>query len=248
MINFYGQYQNDPRVINYLLISQRNCGTRSIRRNPLVCCSDPSFNRPQQQFPSPQPQPIPSPITEEPTENPVAPTHSSTSSPPPTQPTTHRSTTQISRQTQFPTIPQTTPRTTPFTQIPDQPQSKTDQCHDPNGVEGICKNIKQCPTILNDFVARSKDAAYIRYIKQSNAKCHNMQPFVCCPTETKSIDFDNKHLQGRLLTPEEGCGSPNISVSKIVGGTPAHPGKLKKNNNIRLLLLPAIFIELIQIK
>lgn len=223
LVNFYGQFQNDPRIINYLLISQRNCGTRSVRRNPLVCCNDPIINKPSQlPLPQPQPQPIPPPITNEPNENPFPPTPSPTI--PTTQPTTLRTTTQIVRQTPFPTIPQTTPRTTPFTQNPDASRLISEPCHDPNGVEGVCKNIKECPSILSEFLVKNKDTAYVQYIKQSNARCRNMQPFICCPTETKSTNSDNVSLQGRLLTPEEGCGSPNTTVRKIVGGYSARPG------------------------
>lgn len=35
-----------------------------------------------------------------------------------------------------------------------------------------------------------------------------------------------KPLEGRLLTPEEGCGSVAVSNKRIVGGAPAKNGKI----------------------
>lgn len=200
LVNFYGQYQYDPRAINYLLIAQRNCGTRSIRRNPLVCCNDPIINR---QVP-PRPNPM---------EFPTEPS------------TTTTTTTQRPTLPQFPTLPPTTERTTsapdPSSRLINQP------CNDPrSGAMGTCQNIKQCPSILNEFLARPKDNAYIQYIRESNSKCENVQPYICCPLEngSSSGDTSNASLQGRLLTPEEGCGTSNATVRKIVGGTAAKPG------------------------
>lgn len=202
-MNFYGKFQNDPRAINYLLIAQRNCGTRSIRRNPMVCCNDPIINQP-----SPQPDPFMERPMEYPTE-PIIPT-----------------TTQL---TERQTVPATTERTT---QAPDSdPSSRlvNQPCNDPAGVKGTCKSIKQCPIILNEFLARSKDSAYIQYLRESNTKCQSVQPYICCPLENgSSSDAPNMGLQGRLLTPEEGCGSSNATVRKIVGGTAAKQGRLEK--------------------
>lgn len=220
LVNFYGQYQNDPRIINYLFVAQRNCGTRSVRRNPIVCCNDPIINRPQ---------PLPQPFTEEPKEIPSPPTPAPTPAPtlPTTQQTTLRTTSPTTPSFTFPSIPQTTPRPTPFTQNPITESSRIldEPCRDPNGVEGVCKNIKECPSVLSEFVAKNKDPVYVQYIKQSNVRCRNMAPFICCPSQTKSADSSNVGLQGRLLTPEEGCGSPNSTVRKIVGGTSAKPGE-----------------------
>lgn len=124
----------------------------------------------------------------------------------------------------FPTLPPTTERTTsspdPSSRLIDQP------CNDPrSGVKGTCQSIKQCPVVLNEFLARTKDSAYIQYLRESNTKCQSVQPYICCPLENKSSgDASSVSLQGRLLTPEEGCGSSNATVRKIVGGTAAKPG------------------------
>lgn len=223
LVNFFGQFKNDPRIINYLLISQRNCGTRSLRGNPLVCCNDPVINRPQER-----------PFENEFTEESSIPSEVTT----PTVPTTRQTTSRIT----FPTIPQTTSRIT-YTTVPQTTTARTtpttttttrtedsrvelanDSCYDPNGVQGVCKNIKECPAILSEFIAKSKDTAYIRYIKQSNKKCHDMPPYICCPFEKTSNNV-TPSIQGRLLTPEEGCGSSNATVRRIVGGVPAKAGK-----------------------
>lgn len=206
-MNFFGQYKNDPRAINYLFIAQRNCGTRSIRRNPLVCCNDPIINRPEQR---------PQQFTEKPMEFPTEP-----ATPPPTTTTTTTTTETLPH---FSTFPPATERTTPNS----DPKSRliNQSCNDPTGVKGTCKSIKQCPVILNEFLKRSKDNAYIQFIRESNAKCESVQPFICCPLENGSSDLPNVSLQGRLLTPEEGCGTSNATVRKIVGGTTAKPGKL----------------------
>lgn len=204
-MNFYGQYQNDPRAINYLLMAQRNCGTRSIRRNPLVCCNDPIINRPVQR---------PDMFTERPMEIPMEPS---------------TSTQMIERQTlpQFPTLPPTTERVTPAPTPAPASRLNNQPCNDPkSGVKGTCQSIKECPVILNEFLSRTKDAAYIQYLKDSNKNCQNVQPYICCPLENgSSNNAPNVSLQGRLLTPQEGCGTSNATVRKIVGGTTAKPGK-----------------------
>lgn len=204
LVNFYGQYQDDPRAINYLLIAQRNCGTRSIRRNPLVCCNDPIINRPPSR-PDPFTEQQPTRFTEAPTEYPTDTTIFIDLS---SDEVTTEGTT---------TLPSSTDASS---RLNNQP------CNDPSGVKGTCKNIKQCPVILNEFLSRSKDTAYIRYLRESNTKCQSVQPYICCPLEnSSSSDASNVNLRGRLLTPEQGCGTSNTTVRKIVGGSPAKPGE-----------------------
>lgn len=204
LVNFYGQYQNDRRAINYLLAAQRNCGVRSIRRNPIVCCSEPIINRPQRPDFTDLFTERPDSFTEIPMEVPTTIIE-----------ITEQPTTEI---TIFPTAPPPTPD--PSSRLNNQP------CIEPMGARGTCRNIKQCPAILNEFLARSKDNAYIQYLRESNKKCEGVQPFICCPFENRpSTNAANVNLQGRLLTPEEGCGSSNATVRKIVGGTTAKAGE-----------------------
>lgn len=107
-------------------------------------------------------------------------------------------------------------------------------CRDPMGVAGVCRNLKDCPVILSEFMAKNKnpDPAFINYMKQSTTRCQGGNN-VCCPMLTKSAPAPRFGFQGRLLTPEEGCGSPNSTVRKIVGGTSARPGEFY---TIKLLL------------
>lgn len=217
-MNFYGQNQGNRQVINYLLAAQRNCGTRSVRQNPLVCCNDPVINRPQPPTfnPEPQPQPKPQPFEpEQPEEIPP-------------EVTTQRTTTTTQRTTRK--TPQTTQRTTVQPFIPDSSSQLIDEkCQDPNGLEGVCKNIKECPAILNEFISKNKDPAYVQYIQKSNGKCRNIQPNICCPDENRSVQPENPSpssstITGRLLTLEEGCGFSNQTHNRVVGGVTAKKG------------------------
>lgn len=87
-------------------------------------------------------------------------------------------------------------------------------CRDPNGVEGVCRYVKQCPIILKDFVrlVQQRDESYIRYIRQSNAICSTIDnPIICCPMKRRAgssywNDMIAKTVPGKLPTPDEGCG------------------------------------------
>lgn len=113
-------------------------------------------------------------------------------------------------------------------------------CRDPNGVEGVCRNIKQCPIMLKNFVrlVNQRDESYIRYIRQSNAICTTTnEPIICCPTkrrfDTRSFNRPTilvKPILGRLLTPDEGCGvgKPITRPRTINPGFQTKPGNLKE--------------------
>lgn len=224
LVNFFGQNQGNPQVINYLFTAQRNCGTRSIGRNPLVCCGNPVFNRVPQPQPQPRPQPQPQPQPQ-PRPQPQ----------PQPQPIPREEPEEIPPEVITPGTPliPVTP-VTPITEAPIESNSRLSDisCQDPNGLDGVCKNIKECPSILSEFIAKNQDSAFVRYIKQSNVKCRNMQPFICCPFEgrsdppTEPTVTTNPSLQGRLLTAEEGCGFSNVTRRRVVGGNTAKPGKI----------------------
>lgn len=94
----------------------------------------------------------------------------------------------------------------------------TNYCHDPNGLEGVCRHIRQCPIILKDFVrlVNQRDESYILYIRQSNAICAQTinDPIICCPMKHRTASTKRlsttpipvKSTPGQLLTPEQGCG------------------------------------------
>lgn len=112
------------------------------------------------------------------------------------------------------------------------------KCRDPNGLEGVCRNIKQCPIILKNFVrlVSERDESYIYYIRKSNAICTTTnEPIICCPTKRKSNTgafnsrkIDIPTITGRLLTPEEGCGlgKPITRPRTINPGFPTKSGNL----------------------
>lgn len=104
-------------------------------------------------------------------------------------------------------------------------------CYDPNGVEGVCRNIKQCPAILNDFMrlVPMNNEPFLHYIRQSNAICHRLnQPIICCPLGNRVHKHFNRNIRGRLLTPEEGCGvgKPLPRLKSIIPGFQTEPGKM----------------------
>lgn len=118
----------------------------------------------------------------------------------------------------------------------------TKYCRDPNGVEGVCRNVKQCPIILKDFVrlVNQRDESYIRYIRQSNAICTTTvnNPIICCPVKRRvgsSIwqDMIMKTAPGKLPTPEEGCGlGKRITRPRTFNpGFRTKPGKFKWISN-----------------
>lgn len=221
-MQWYGANSQNPQVINYLIGAQRNCGTRSIRRNPLVCCDRPVSSN------IPQPQPTEVPITQAPPTEPWRTT-------PPTTTTTQATTTEkIARY-------------------------QEERCFDPKGNDGFCRSIRECPHILQQFVARQNDPSYIGYIRQSNAACNYVQPNVCCSKEetvTETTTSGSVAVKGRLLTPEEGCGGSNTTLTRVVGGQPAKIGgkptfiQLRSKFQVSLSSLPLslVFSTFIQKK
>lgn len=184
----YRNNQQSREILGYLVQSQKNCGTRNVNRNPIVCCPP--------QAPTPQPQ----------------------------------------RQT-------TTTTTTTTTQRPVS-RATIANCQDPNTVPGICTNIKNCESVLQQFIARQTDAVYIRYIQNSNANCNYNGQDICCPLEDAPPATQAPVTQAPVtqppsvrtpppqtgdykydfLTPLQGCGSTNISHNRVVGGVDAEPG------------------------
>lgn len=123
-------------------------------------------------------------------------------------------------------------------------------CRDPNGTKGYCKYIRQCPVILEEFIRRNREPQYVQYIRKSNANCFGIHAVVCCPIEptisqTTEATSSHHRIQGRLLTPQEGCGFANTTHLRLGGGYISKPGEspfpgilclirffYKKNNKI----------------
>lgn len=241
LIYYYGQSRGNRQVINYLLAAQRNCATRRIGNNPIVCCDNPVIDRTvtiQNPY-QPQPATTQSPYQPQQPEFPPEEPFSQLPTQPPTQRTTQPSTRLTTLQTT--TVAPTTP-------TPTDARTAGQSCKDPNGYIGACTNIKECPSVLNKFIANPNDGRYIRYIKISNSICGNIQSFICCRYEEKNevpstsetflpnepVDTfepirqdqtpNDNAIQGRLLIPEEGCGYSYNSSTRIVGGKPTKIG------------------------
>lgn len=128
---------------------------------------------------------------------------------------------------------------------PPPQQSQGASCETPDGYYGSCTTIKACPSVLQTFIARQKDPAYIKFIQQSNANCNYVQPQICCPqdapppppqvvTEAPFVSQPSpspiqEQSQGgvgssRLVTPAEGCGVSTVPHNRVVGGVPAKKG------------------------
>lgn len=104
-------------------------------------------------------------------------------------------------------------------------------CFDPTGLVGVCKHIKECPRLLSELIVSGKNDAFVQYIRQSNTKCGNIKPLVCCPHNDKLVPhfeiiepFDPS-IKGRLLSVREGCGFANKTHARIVGSAPSSNGK-----------------------
>lgn len=220
LVQWYGANPNNQQVVNYLIGSQRSCGTRSIARNPLVCCSRPvSYQLPSQtQAPVPPPTQPPAPTTPE-----APPTLPSDGS----EPWASRPNPQVTKPVRFTTQPTTAPVVTqpPPTAAPTR---SGNDCNDPKGVPGVCKGIRDCPHIKTEFVDRQNDKSYIEYIRKSNVICKGASAVICCTDLSRATDGTNNNnnagVRPRLLTPEEGCGFSNATHTRVVGGQPAKKG------------------------
>lgn len=211
LVQWYGQNAGNQQVISYLVGSQRSCGTRSVGRNPLVCCDAPV----SYQVPNQQTQPTQPPVQ---TTRPTSPTLAPSGNEPWAQPPQTPATTLIRRTTTTTPIPPTTQAN----------RSNIQRCVDPKGEPGICISIRDCPGIRENFVSRQRDNEYVQYIRQSNAICNYIQPNICCPQNDNQDVVDKPRsegvIQGELLTPESGCGFSNVTHTRIVGGKPAKKG------------------------
>lgn len=103
-------------------------------------------------------------------------------------------------------------------------------CLDPDNFPGVCKHIKECPIILNELMAKNNDAAFVQYLRDSNLACRNMDtnmPLVCCPPDGRKYQIPESSVQGRLLTPSEGCGFSNQELRlKLAVGHQSRLGDL----------------------
>lgn len=107
-------------------------------------------------------------------------------------------------------------------------QSLGPACTSPENFNGYCINVKQCPSILDEFLRRRQDPEYVRYIQQSNANCNYASQAVCCPNDAPQQQQPSQqptaNLGNRLSNPGE-CGVSKVPHNRVVGGVPAKIGK-----------------------
>lgn len=102
-------------------------------------------------------------------------------------------------------------------------------CIDPDRFGGVCKGIEKCPSILNEFISGNNGSDYMNYIQESQNSCEKIASAICCPFDgVKNKLPDN--FQGRLLTPDEGCGFSNKNARvKLARGHRARLGEFYLN-------------------
>lgn len=104
--------------------------------------------------------------------------------------------------------------------------------------------VRDCPAVLETFIARQKDPEYVKFIRQSNANCNYASQAICCPREapnsggtpnsgeTQPIQpVEIRTSKARLLTPSEGCGVSKVPHNRVVGGVPAKKGNVASKFN-----------------
>ncbi|KAI8116971.1 Venom serine protease Bi-VSP [Lucilia cuprina] len=224
------QSGNQRQAQQYVILSQRACGTRSVNGDPVVCCTRPlnvpqTTARPQRQTQNPfQPQPpqtTPSvffPNTE-PQTNPQNPfLNPATRAPVPVAPPTSAPTRS----------PQTQRPTTNGNLI----DNRASTCRGPDAKVGICMPIRECQPLVEELLMKQQDATFARFLQVSNSICGGAATAVCCPssnsqqqTSTNAPLIKNSNeIPRRLPTVEEGCGFSNNSYKKIVGGEVSKKG------------------------
>lgn len=157
VVELYGVNNGNAQALQYLLGAQRSCGTHSVNGNPVVCCAKPVV------YGQTMVQSTQSP----PTEQPVTPTLSTTSRRPrpprPVRPVTPSSVTE--------------PNWPPIQQV-----QTGEKCTDPNGIDGVCKGVRRCRFILNEYSLKKGEQSYIKYLQRSNEICSFEPTNVCCPS------------------------------------------------------------------
>lgn len=139
---------------------------------------------------------------------------------------------------------------------PQRNEITINRCRTPDDIEGVCKDIKYCPSVQRDYyLLRQRNEEYLRYMRQSSIACHHdFRPIICCPLR-KNVHIDSSfdettlesrfvesrtdenfgvkkriqnQIRGRLLSPAEGCGlgKPLRRLRGIYPGFTTKPGIL----------------------
>ncbi|XP_025263601.1 venom protease-like [Camponotus floridanus] len=114
------------------------------------------------------------------------------------------------------------------------------QCQNPQGRPGICINIKNCAPLLNLLQTNSQNPEIANFLRSSLCGFEGRDPQVCCPTdinggntggtENTGNNFEGEQGRGEITNTVYGplyppdCGFSNISLRRVVGGSPAALG------------------------
>uniref|UniRef100_A0A2S2Q5Y0 CLIP domain-containing serine protease n=1 Tax=Sipha flava TaxID=143950 RepID=A0A2S2Q5Y0_9HEMI len=119
------------------------------------------------------------------------------------------------------------------------------ECFTPNDLNGVCINIKRCPSLLMLLENQRKNSTIAAFLRNSMCGYEGRDPKVCCaldsetnnnpsqnippPTTTvrpnTSFGSDNvETVKSSKLPSQSTCGKSNSSHIRIVGGIPADLG------------------------
>ncbi|KAM7355456.1 venom serine protease Bi-VSP-like [Cochliomyia hominivorax] len=216
------QTTNQRQAQQYVILSQRACGTRNINGDPVVCCTRPlttpqTTSSPQRQTRRPQVQQTTPSFVFPNTQTPRNPFLIGTTNPAIVPPPT-----QAPIVTQRPTVATSTNG--------NLVENKAGYCRGPDLREGSCTPIKECQPLVNELLEKQTDPTFANFLKASNRICGNVNTNVCCPSSTPTVTTkapvirNTNEIPRRLPTVEEGCGYSNNSYKKIVGGEVSKKG------------------------
>lgn len=85
--------------------------------------------------------------------------------------------------------------------------SETDQCTTPKQQLGDCKNIKQCPALLQLLNKRPLSASNADFLRRSQCGFEGTDPKVCCPlTNNENVQTTPKPSRGDSITVNKNPG------------------------------------------
>lgn len=189
------QYDRSRNTVNYLIAAQRNCGNRSVRRDPIICCQD---NLDQ--------TPAPAPPTPPPTQPPQT-------TPAPTPATRGPQTNAPSSVQEFCIDPNGVGgNCISIYNCPVVLNEFTSRRNDPVYVRFIQSSNKVCNFIGQNICCPLDGGSGPAPVTQGPP-----------PTPATSAPVSSGG-RARLLSREEGCGFSQVKHNRVVGGVPATKG------------------------
>lgn len=126
------------------------------------------------------------------------------------------------------------------------------ECFTPNDLNGVCINIKRCPSLLMLLENQRKNSSIAAFLRNSMCGYEGRDPKVCCALDNENTDSSTQQQQSTrppvtvtttervsgqssagenfetvrsaYLPSQNTCGRSNSSHIRIVGGVPADLG------------------------